>query len=154
MLLSTQKPAHFCVFQRNVSFPNMSPLDRSNEGYSWDRHRARQYSTLCDPCRRSTRKGCRPFVWFSIQLHVSTTVRCYSVPGAECRYSDGKRGVFSPHDKEQIGYPLDKFTPRVVHKGERPKPKHDFEMYLYVVSLHKKLFVLSRRRYGIPNGGA
>ncbi|VDO38363.1 unnamed protein product [Haemonchus placei] len=36
------------------------------------------------------------------------------------------------NDREQIGYPLDIYTPRAVHKGERAKPKHDFEMYLYL----------------------
>nr|CDJ93350.1 P34 [Haemonchus contortus] len=37
------------------------------------------------------------------------------------------------NDREQIGYPLDIYTPRAVHKGERAKPKHDFEMYLYLM---------------------
>ncbi|KAK5968075.1 Protein kinase domain-containing protein [Trichostrongylus colubriformis] len=38
-----------------------------------------------------------------------------------------------PNDTEQIGYPLDRYTPRAVHKGERVKPKHDLEMYIYLM---------------------
>ncbi|WKX95218.1 hypothetical protein Q1695_012013 [Nippostrongylus brasiliensis] len=37
------------------------------------------------------------------------------------------------NDRDQIGYPLDKFTARGLHKGERAAPKHDFEMYLYLM---------------------
>ncbi|VDL68923.1 unnamed protein product [Nippostrongylus brasiliensis] len=40
------------------------------------------------------------------------------------------------NDRDQIGYPLDKFTARGLHKGERAAPKHDFEMYLYLVGFY------------------
>ncbi|CAJ0606071.1 unnamed protein product [Cylicocyclus nassatus] len=33
-------------------------------------------------------------------------------------------------DNEAIGYPLDQYTARGIHKGERAKPKHDMEMYI------------------------
>ncbi|KAL6735599.1 hypothetical protein Aduo_006023 [Ancylostoma duodenale] len=39
-----------------------------------------------------------------------------------------------PDDKETIGYPLDYYTARATHKGERAKPQHDMEMYINFVS--------------------
>ncbi|KAK6027750.1 hypothetical protein OSTOST_06219 [Ostertagia ostertagi] len=67
-------------------------------------------------------KGKTPDLTFYITDHVGQTLQ-----------RQLRRYKIRPNDTEQIGYPLDRYTPRAVHKGERAKPKHDLEMFIYLV---------------------